>query len=107
MKQKRPRLLDGLRDGAEAADLPGLGAGIGDGLDRVRYAVSWLSGGRLPVRQPCPIADCKNGPFSTLGSLRGHLERRHQLLSERERTEACETARILARKAVEGARTFR
>lgn len=104
---RRPRLIDGLRDGIEAARLPELGAGVGGALNRLAYGAEWMSRGRLVVPQPCTVEGCANGPFSSLPSLRRHLERAHHGLTYRQMTEACETARILSRKAVRRARGVR
>jgi hypothetical protein len=99
MRRRRPRLVEGLADGAASAGLATLGEGIGEGL-------GWLSGGELAIAQPCPIKDCPNGTFSSLRALRNHLEIKHAYMTPRERTEACDTARILCRKAVATARSL-
>jgi hypothetical protein len=103
MTPRRPRLVDGLRDGAGALGLPVLGEGIGEGLVRLSRGLGWLPGGRLAIPQYCPVRGCVNGTFSSLGTLRDHLEKRHPTMTARERTEACDTARILCRKAVAAA----
>jgi hypothetical protein len=95
-KRRVPVLAEGLRDG-----LAPLGEGLGEGLT---YGAEWLSGGRLAIPQFCPRDGCENGTFATLAAVRLHLKRQHPELTDRERTEACDTARIRCRKAVQAAR---
>jgi hypothetical protein len=103
MRRRRPKLVEGLIEGA--LTIPELGQGIGEGLNRIVYGAEYLSGGKLPIPQPCPIGGCENGPYGDLTGFKNHLLRRHPELTDRERTEACDTVRILCRKQIAAARS--
>jgi hypothetical protein len=105
MRRRRPRLVDGLRGGAEALRLHELGAAIGESLNALTYGSEYLAGGKLAIPQPCPIGGCDNGPYGDLTGFRNHLLRRHPELTDRERTEACDTVRFLCRKQIAAARS--
>lgn len=92
---KRPRVVDGLREGAEVAHLPELGRAVGEsGGNIVRYVLRRLTGNDLEVPQFCPVTGCANGTFSSRQSLWNHLDSRHPELGPRERFQAWDTVRI-------------
>lgn len=96
-RKKDDGLLHGLEDGARAFGLDELGEAIGESLNNV--AVKWwLSRGRLPVAQPCPMG-CGAGPFTSVQTVRKHLISVHSGMNGREITLACDRARYAARDA--------
>jgi len=84
-------LVEGLGKGA--ATIPELGRGIGE-------ALSLLTGGNLPIPQPCRVPGCQNGLYSSTKALRVHIERCHPSLTERERTLACDDAKFHCARAI-------
>lgn len=99
---RKSSLRRGLEDGREIAGtrLIELGRGIGDTLLELGYGAEWLSGGRLAVHQACPVDGCAGGPFSSLDTMRRHLDVVHRF-GPRERSEALDTARLTCRRQVQ------
>lgn len=96
MRRKKPAVIEGLAAGVRAADFPGLGAGIGEGL--VRVSEAWLPKQKLAVPQDCPVAGCIAGPYSSLLTLRHHLKMVHVMAypTDRERSFALDSVRRAA-----------
>lgn len=102
MTKKRPTLVEGLSAGVERIDVPGMGAGIGEGL--VRVSEAWLPGGKLAVPQPCRHPGCHDGPYASLAALKTHFLAAHAGMGPRERSYALDEARRAAvRQAMNGA----
>ncbi len=80
-------LVEGLAKGADAADVPGVAQGIGEGLVRVSEAI--LPKGKFA----CPVAGCKNDRgFASPETLRHHMYSAHPGMGDRERYLAVKSA---------------
>jgi hypothetical protein len=95
-RRRAEGLLSGLEAGARAAGLAGLGEAIGESLPRLP-SPWWLSNGRLPVAQPCPL--CGAGPYTSVQTLRRHLGSNHGDLSPRQVSTTCDRVRFASRDA--------
>jgi len=98
MTRRKPTLaedlVDGLAKGAEAADVPGVAQGIGEGLVRISEAI--LPKGKFA----CPVAGCKNERgFASPETLRHHMYSAHPGMGCRERCLAIEFAVDMEQRA--------
>ena len=93
--RKRPAVIEGLSEGVRRIDIPGMGAGVVDGLvsftrihvaageqvvDRVRDL--WPAKGVFLVPQMCPWRSCPPQTYVSKPSLKQHFSASHPWMSD-------------------------